>query len=123
MHRSLTIAIAVALAGGAVVAAVAADGHPPKSGVQLIARGVHVNVVGAGYALEPGARLFADGSVLLGRGRRRIGVAAFTCTVTEVVRRVGGACTVTLPLPLGRISGRWPLARSRVPRERAITGG
>jgi hypothetical protein len=105
------------------VAAGAADGGAAVTRLQLVARVVHVNVVGHVFDLKAGDRLYADGSVLLGRGGRRIGAATFACTVREVRRRAGGTCFLTLRLPLGRITGRWPLERSRVTRTRPITGG
>ncbi len=123
MHRSSATAIAAALAGCAAVAAAAADGGAAVARVHLVARVVHVNVVGHVFDLKPGDRLYADGSVLLGRGGRRIGVATFDCTVGEVRRSTAGTCTLTLRLPLGRMTGRWPLEPSRVTRARPITGG
>jgi hypothetical protein len=123
MRRPTAIATAAALAGGAAVAAAAADDRPPLAGLPFVARVVHVNVVGDRYALRPGDRLFADGSVLLGARGRRVGAATFTCTVTALDPRVDGTCAATLHLPLGRVTGEWPLARSRTPREGRVTGG
>jgi hypothetical protein len=123
MHRSTVIAIAAVLAGCAVVAVAASDGGAAVARLRLVARIVHVNVLGDRYALKAGDKLLADGSVLLGRSGRRIGVAVFACTVTGAGRSVGGNCTATLHLPLGQITGRWPLTTSRGSRERPVTGG
>ena len=97
--------------------------RPATAGLGLVARIVHVNVLGDRYALRAGDRLFADGAVLLRRDGRRLGPAAFACTVTAVTTRVEGTCTATLHLPLGEVTGRWPLARSRVARVQPVTGG
>src|SRR4051812_44058598 len=100
-----------------------ADGGPAPANLPLVARIVHVNVVGDRYALRTGDRLFADGTVLLGRRGRRIGLAASAGPITRTGRRGDGRCPATLPLPLGRITGAWPLTRSQARRTRPITGG
>ncbi len=122
--RSAAVATAVALGvAGTAVAAAGVDDEPQVAGLPLVARVVQVNVVGDRYDLEAGDRLFADGAVLLGRSGERIGAASFACTVTRGGRRLRGTCAATLHLPLGRITGRWPLERSRSVRTRPVTGG
>jgi hypothetical protein len=123
-HRSAAIVIAAALAIAAVVAAASALDHGPNAAaLPMVARILRVNVVGDRYAPKAGDRLYADAAVLVGRRGRRLGAAAFACTVTGADGRLHGSCTTTLLLPLGRLTGRWPLARSRTARTGRITGG
>src|SRR4051812_42176415 len=98
MRAGRSALVAAVLAGIAAVAAAVAGGKPSVAGLPLVARIVHVNVLGDRYAIEPGDRLYADGRVLLGPTGRPLGVAAFNCTVTGVGPRYAGTCTATLHL-------------------------